>query len=120
MQGLHRLGPSWNALPRDCQDQSPQLGVESAQQRHFRQGLEEAGGGKRTGLWGMAGVGLEWLAISVVSGAPAGATPVGDRVSPPAGQVGNIVMLEGSGLAGDNLEVKFGRAPALNLRNPGG
>jgi hypothetical protein len=60
-----------------------------------------------------------WLALAFVCWAPAGATPVVDRVSPAVGQVGNVVMLVGSGLAGTHLEVSFGRAPALDLHSPG-
>jgi len=60
------------------------------------------------------------LAVAFVFWAPAGAAPMVNRVSPAAGQVGNIVALEGSGLAGDHLEVTFGRAAALQLLNSGG
>ncbi len=68
----------------------------------------------------IAAVGSWWSAFAFVCWAPAGATPVVDRVSPPIGQVGNVVLLEGSGLGGNHLEVRFGRAAALDLRNPGG
>jgi len=67
-----------------------------------------------------AAVVLGSLAIAFVCWAPAGAAPMVSRVSPAAGQVGNVVVLEGSGLAGDHLEVTFGRAAALTLVNPGG
>jgi hypothetical protein len=61
-----------------------------------------------------------WLALVLVWWAPAGATPVVDRLSPAAGQVGQVVVLEGTDLAGAVVEVKFGRAPALEAGNPGG
>src|SRR6266446_4910544 len=65
-------------------------------------------------------VGLGWAVLAFVVSAAAEPAPTVERLSPPAGQVGNVVMLEGSGLAGNNLQVMFGRAPTLDLRNPGG
>src|SRR5262245_60749965 len=50
----------------------------------------------------------------------AAAAPLVDQVNPSMGQVGHVVVLRGRGLGGTNLEVRFGRAQALEAHNPGG
>jgi hypothetical protein len=67
----------------------------------------------------IAAVGLGWLALAFVCWAPAVATPLVDRLSPSIGQVGHVVILEGSDLAGHVLDVEFGRAQAVDAQNPG-
>lgn len=65
-------------------------------------------------------VGLAWIALVVVRSARAGAAPVVTRLSPANGEVGHVVTLQGTDLAGAVIEVTFGRAPALEAHNPGG
>ncbi len=64
--------------------------------------------------------GLTGTALLFVSVATAAAAPVVDGIDPPAGAVGHVVTLRGSGLAGAALEVGFGGAQARDPYSPGG
>jgi hypothetical protein len=59
------------------------------------------------------------LATVLVCPAIVTAAPIVRRLNPSSGQVGHLVVLEGSDLAGFDLQVKFGRAQALVLHDPG-
>jgi hypothetical protein len=65
-------------------------------------------------------VGLWCLVLGLLCWAPTGAAPVVDRLNRTSGQVGHTVLLQGADLAGTVVEVRFGRAPALDVQNPGG
>src|SRR5207249_3816564 len=65
-------------------------------------------------------IGLMCLCLAFVSLAPAGAAPTVDGITPPAGAVGHVITLQGHDLAGASFSVRFGRAQAIDARNPGG
>ena len=66
----------------------------------------------------VAGVHL-WL---IIGGLPftTHAAPVLKQVRPEVGQVGHLIVIRGAGLAGADIEVKFGRAEAPTVHNTGG
>src|SRR2546425_5924948 len=104
--------PPVGALPRDL-DTGPSPRVRSAQHKH-------SGGKQMTSRRRNLALGLLWLALAFLRLDRAGAAPAVARLNPSAGQVGHVVTLQGSDLAGNDLQVWFGAARALDVRNPGG
>jgi len=58
------------------------------------------------------------IVLVLTSVVPADAAPIVERLSPAVGQVGNVVMLEGSGLAGETVSIRFGRWAEFFYRSP--
>ena len=64
-------------------------------------------------------VGFGLLAGALMCPVLVTAAPVVQRLSPPFGQVGHVVVLKGNDLAGSDIQVMFGRALALVLGDSG-
>lgn len=65
-------------------------------------------------------VGIAFVALSPGTPAQPAPAPIALALSVDAAQVGQTLFVEGRGLAGENLEIRVGRAPAAGATNPGG